>query len=132
MSDNTIILSENHELVIDPNLKAKSSAVKQMILDGVMGEVDKKDEVDWRDLDVFLNEETELWGFEDIDGEVVIEAKFHAASSFSQGFAAVEIKDKNIFKSGYIKSDESYHIEPKFDGAKDFNEGLAADRKSVV
>ena len=129
MSDNTIILSESHELIIASNHKVKSSSVKQMILDGVMGEIDKEAEVcvkkwfEGDDLVFFEDSKSGLYGFENVYEEVIIEAKFYYTYGFSGGFAAVQ-KGKDG-KWGFIKVDGLYHIEPEYEDVKYFSEGLA-------
>jgi hypothetical protein len=63
------------------------------------------------------------WGYIDRTGTVVIEARFQAAESFSEGLAAV-VDDSGRY--GFIDLDGEWVIEPAFDYADDFSDGLAA------
>lgn len=56
------------------------------------------------------------WGFIDLDGNVVIEPKYEAARSFSNGLAAVRYAGK----WGFIDLNGNMVIETQFDDAKDF------------
>lgn len=64
----------------------------------------------------------DLWGFCDENGEIIIQPKYDAAKSFSNGLASVS-KDG---KWGYINSKGEVVIDYTFDAAGDFNsEGCA-------
>ena len=64
----------------------------------------------------------DLWGFVDVEGQIVIRCAYQSAHEFSNGVAAV---CKNN-KWGYIDTTGNFVIEPMFIAAEDFNEyGLA-------
>jgi hypothetical protein len=66
------------------------------------------------------------WGFVDTNGNIVIEAKFDSAQRFSEGVAAVAIRNKyNILIWGFIDKDGKIVIEPNFSSTGNFSEGLA-------
>lgn len=58
------------------------------------------------------------WGFVDQEGNLVIEASYEDARSFSNGYAAVEINGK----WGFIDTEGNIVIEAIFQDARDFNE----------
>lgn len=62
------------------------------------------------------------WGFIDTNGNMVIEPKYIAVWSFSEGLAAVQIQDG---KWGFINTEGNEVIKPQFDAAWYFSEGLA-------
>lgn len=64
------------------------------------------------------------WGYIDINGRLVIDAKFESAQHFSEGLAAVEL-DK---KWGYIDHEGKFVIGASFAYAHPFAEGLAGVR----
>jgi len=57
-----------------------------------------------------------LWGFVDINGEMIIEPRYQAARPFSNGLAAVKIDDK----WGYITIDSQVVIPAIYDDAREF------------
>lgn len=57
------------------------------------------------------------WGFADKDGNVIIEAKYDEARSFSNGLAAVREGET----WGYINAENETAIEFAFTDCKDFN-----------
>lgn len=73
------------------------------------------------------------WGFIDINGNIVIEAKYDDARSFSKDLAAVKVDEK----WGYIDLNNELVIENTYQDAKDFNEGgnamvLVGDRWQLI
>lgn len=72
----------------------------------------------------------QLWGFEDVDGSVIIPAQFEEARDFSDGMAAV--KKKNLW--GFINETGQLVIDYKYDEVLPFNEGYAivGDRYSFM
>jgi hypothetical protein len=68
-------------------------------------------------------------GYIDKTGKVVIAPQFYDADSFSEGFAAVRLTEKENLE-GYIDGTGKIVINPQFDigGAGHFHEGLAAVR----
>ncbi len=73
-----------------------------------------------QEMTAFRNE-LGIYGFKQW-GEVVIQPKFHHASDFSEGLAAVEMNGKY----GYIDASGKCVIPYKFESASSFSEGLAA------
>lgn len=65
--------------------------------------------------------ETNLYGYIDVQGRLVIPYKYSYAQAFSQGLAAVEYNDRY----GFINREGKVLIPFKFDDASDFDEGLA-------
>jgi hypothetical protein len=69
------------------------------------------------------------WGFIDQKGTFVIEPQFIEAFDFSEGLAAVRIRQVNAPQAqwlcGYIDRTGNVVIEPRFDGAFDFSDGIA-------
>jgi WG containing repeat len=63
----------------------------------------------------------EKWGYIDAAGKFLIPPQFDAAEPFSEGLAAVEVRNR----FGYIGSDGHFVIQPKFFAARLFKEGLA-------
>lgn len=61
------------------------------------------------------------WGYIDRTGQVVIPCKFDSADQFSEGLAAVEIKEK----IGYIDKTGKLVVPPRFDSGYPFSGGLA-------
>ena len=57
------------------------------------------------------------WGFVNANGDVVIEAQYDDARSFSNGLAAV----KKDGKWGFIDKENKLVIQPQFDDSKDFS-----------
>jgi hypothetical protein len=70
------------------------------------------------------------WGFIDEAGNIVIAPCFDAAESFSEGLAAIGIKEpdrrKPQTKWGFIDEAGNTMIAPRFDDVESFSEGLAA------
>jgi tetratricopeptide (TPR) repeat protein len=67
------------------------------------------------------------WGFANLEGKLVIEAKYDGAFSFSHGLAPVLVEGK----WGYIDINEKLVINPQFNMAKPFNnKGIAPILKS--
>jgi hypothetical protein len=62
--------------------------------------------------------------FIDTSGKTVIPAKFAAASSFSEGLAAVRSHNPNLV--GYIDRSGTFVIQPKYLSGSDFHDGVAA------
>jgi WG containing repeat len=66
-----------------------------------------------------------LQGYIDKTGTPVIKPQFDWASNFSEGLAAVGIKENDVTKWGYIDKTGTWVIEPQYDSAGFFSEGLA-------
>lgn len=62
------------------------------------------------------------WGYIDGTGKQVISPQFDLANSFSEGLAAVKVKNK----CGYINKIGKVVVQPQFSSCEDFAEGLAA------
>ncbi len=62
-----------------------------------------------------------LWGYVDHTGNLVIEPRFHDASDFSEGLAAVRVD----WARGYIDTTGRYVIEPQYEKASAFHDGVA-------
>lgn len=67
---------------------------------------------------------SEIYGFVNTKGEVVIEPKFREVDEFVEGRARVYIDGKY----GFIDKQGNLTVPAKYDDAKDFSEGLAAVR----
>lgn len=68
------------------------------------------------------------WGYISPKGEIVIQAIFDSVLSFSEGLAAVSIKNKDTSlpdKWGFIDINGKWVIQPQFTSASSFSEGLA-------
>ncbi len=63
-----------------------------------------------------------LYGYMNIDGNIVIEPRFLMALPFSEGVAAV----KELGAFGFIDKSGEYVIKPDFDNAQPFTNGMAA------
>ncbi len=63
-----------------------------------------------------------LKGYKNMDGEVILEARFKDAGVFSEGLAFVKIMNKY----GYINKKGKITLKPRYYDAHDFSEGLAA------
>ena len=61
------------------------------------------------------------WGYIDKTGRLIIPFKFDAADDFSEGLAAVEIKEK----TGYIDKTGKFVIPPRFLSGFPFSSGMA-------
>ena len=66
------------------------------------------------------------YGYVDASGAVVIQPQFDFATDFSEGLAAVGVRDNGVMKYGYIDKTAAWVIQPQFDDAWLFSEGLAA------
>ena len=71
----------------------------------------------------FINE-TNKWGYLDVNGDVAIEPAFDFADGFSDGFARVRLGDQ----WGYVDVFGKIAIKPQFERARDFVKGTAAVR----
>lgn len=67
-----------------------------------------------------------VWGYIDARGATVIPFQFRNAQPFSEGLAAVAVKQNFVTQWGYIRPDGSWAIEPRFDEAGPFHEERAA------
>ena len=70
------------------------------------------------------------WGFIDLAGAVTVEPQFIEAFSFSDGLAAVRVRDPNVqdqkhWLYGYIDRTGTIVIAPQFEAAFDFSDGIA-------
>lgn len=70
------------------------------------------------------------WGFVDPAGRLVIQPQFIEAFSFSEGLAAVRVRNPNVddqqgWLYGYVDRTGAMAIAPQFDAAFDFSEGIA-------
>ena len=63
-------------------------------------------------------------GYLDAEGKVAIEPTFFNAEDFSEGFAAVNLKENSQW--GFINKSGKFVISPRYDFANSFSEGLAA------
>ena len=68
------------------------------------------------------------WGFCTSDKKMVIECIYDEASIFSEGLAAIYMKEKNCF--GYINNAGTMVIPFSFESANEFSEGLAAVKQN--
>lgn len=69
------------------------------------------------------------YGFIDLNGKVVIPAKYHDAKNFSEGLAAVQVYgagDTRFGLYGFIDKKDKLVIDPIFKRAWSFHQGLAA------
>jgi hypothetical protein len=66
------------------------------------------------------------YGYMDVNGKTVVEAKFVAVRDFSDGLAAVRLDDGPSGRWGYIDLAGKIAIDPQFASAGQFGEGLAA------
>jgi hypothetical protein len=62
-----------------------------------------------------------LWGFCDINGKVVVQAKYESVEKYAEGLSAVKIGDK----FGYLNKLGNLAIPPSFDDGLSFSEGHA-------
>jgi len=79
---------------------------------------------------VAQDQESENWGYYDLDGNNLFGKEFHDASVFSLDLApAATLEEGNLY--GYIAKDGNWVIEPQFDLASVFDEesGLAMVRR---
>lgn len=68
------------------------------------------------------------WGYADLRGNLVIEAKFSDAKLFRENLAVVDIPDnpgRYTELSGVINTKGEYVVEPKFRTIEDFHKGIA-------
>ena len=66
------------------------------------------------------------WGFIDTKGNILIEAKFDSTRRFSEGVAAVGIRNKfDVLIWGFIDKKGEIVIKPNFSSVGKFSEGLA-------
>ena len=80
---------------------------------------------------------TQKWGYANRTGAVVIPFQFEEAQPFSEGLAAVKIKNESssVFASdlwGYINQAGTMVVEPYYTSVEPFSEGLAAVSKSSL
>lgn len=69
-----------------------------------------------------IRNKDDLWGFVDVEGQIVIPCSYQSAHEFFNGVAAV----RENGKWGYIDTTGNYVIQPMFIAAQDFNKyGLA-------
>ena len=102
MSDNPIILSDNHNLSLVNNNLSQPSRIKQMILSEVMGTITTEPTTDWQDLEPYIDETTEKWGYKNKNtGKVIIKPKYDETWAFTEGFGGVRLNDKE----GFINKD---------------------------
>ena len=74
----------------------------------------------------FCLNRNDKWGYIDRKGIVVINPQFECADPFSEGLAAVTIKDGNVYKYGYIDITGKFVIAPQFTyHAGGFSHGFA-------
>ena len=69
------------------------------------------------------------YGFIDLNGKVIIPAKYHNARNFSEGLAAVEVYGaggKHFGLNGFINKKDKLVIPPIYKRAGSFHQGLAA------
>jgi len=60
------------------------------------------------------------WGYANYQGELIIDAKYHHAGWFNQGYAAVHMKPKDSYKRiGYINKDGVEMINPIYRSCKE-------------
>ena len=71
-----------------------------------------------------------LWGFFNLEGQIVIPPQYSAASGFSEGLAAVAIVRERQLMWGYVDTVGNVVIPLRFTSATYFSEGLAAVRRS--
>jgi hypothetical protein len=71
--------------------------------------------------DLWPVEQNNKWGYIDKTGRLIIPFKFEAAQDFSEGLAAVKIKEK----TGYIDETGNFVIPPRFLASFPFSGGLA-------
>ena len=72
--------------------------------------------------DLWPVEQNNKWGYIDQTGRLIIPFNFDGAGNFSEGLAAVDIKEK----TGYIDKTGKFVIPPRFISGFSFSEGLAA------
>ncbi|MBY0358304.1 MAG: WG repeat-containing protein [Candidatus Obscuribacterales bacterium] len=68
-------------------------------------------------------------GFMDSKGRLIINQKFLFPKNFSEGLAAVGVKDKTQIKMGFINKTSKFVLQPELDGCHSFSEGLASVKK---
>lgn len=74
-----------------------------------------------------------IWGFFDKDGRIVVKAKYNNVHNYSEGLAAVQMRedDENALKWGFIDKAGNWVIPPRFSNEpNDFHEGLALVKKT--
>ncbi|KHF37890.1 WG repeat-containing protein [Halalkalibacter okhensis] len=67
-----------------------------------------------------------LYGYINLDGEVIIPPQFDQAFDFVEGFGLVTVVIDGMISSGFIDEKGEYIIGPRFVEASEFSEGLAA------
>jgi WG containing repeat len=67
------------------------------------------------------------WGYIDRTGKQIISSQFDLANSFSEGLAAVKVKNK----CGYINKTGKVIVKRRFSTCEHFSEGLAAVKTSI-
>lgn len=77
----------------------------------------------------FNDKNNGLIGFMNTDGEIVIEAQFAVASSFSNGMSYVSIREDDSYfaplVNGIINTQGEYIIEPRWESVLPYREGVA-------
>ncbi|WP_017656110.1 WG repeat-containing protein [Fortiea contorta] len=71
------------------------------------------------------------YGYIDKTGKIVIPPQFDQAKAFSEGLAAVELRENGISNWGYIDLTGKTIITPQFYAANNFSEGLAQIHSSA-
>lgn len=78
----------------------------------------------------FKDEKTGLYGYIDKQGTIIIPASFSNALDYSDGAAAVMVKNNGYEKWGFIDTNGKYIIEPVYSNKpSDFHEGYATINK---
>lgn len=81
----------------------------------------------------FVSYGTEIWGFFNKSGQVVVPAKYKKVHDFSEGLAAVQMRDngENANKWGFIDKTGKMVIPARFSNEpSDFNDGYACVKKT--
>lgn len=80
------------------------------------------------------------FGFKNLRGDWVVDPDFDEASSFSEGLAAVSVRDESDFtnvRAGFIRTNGTFAIKPMFKDTRAFSDGVAVveqldGRKGVI
>lgn len=76
----------------------------------------------------FKDESTGLWGYQDQDKNIVIQAKYVNVNDFSEGLACVRTGKGDNGQYMYIDENDNVIISGPYYGAYDFSEGIALIR----